>query len=175
MVRGGDQRDFRILGRNGVYGLCRDFGFCDGFRIACLPWPNVEAAVIEIANLPRSPNTFAFAKAAIENIMGIDVTLGPMGFGSLGIVATFDEKTAEVIIAITAHHAVGEREVKLHPVTIAGLIVVKANPGPGGIKLVAHANNLTALIADRQSARLQRAELRTVRFRLVWLSADVCL
>jgi hypothetical protein len=61
-----------------------------------------------------------------------------MAFGTLDIVTTFDEKTADVVIAITAYYAIGEREVKLHAVTAAGLIIVKTNPRPGGIKLGAH-------------------------------------
>jgi hypothetical protein len=98
----------------------------------------MEAAVIENSDLPGPPNSFSLAKAAIENIMGTNVTFGPMAFGSLGIVTTFDEETANIVVAIATHDPVSEREVKLHPMAFAGLVIVKTNPGPGGVKLGAH-------------------------------------
>lgn len=110
----------------------------------------MEAAMIENCDLPCAPNSLAFAEAAIKYVVGADVTLGPMAFGSLGIVTTFDEKTADVVIAITAHYPVGEREVKLHPVAVAGLVIVKTNPRPGGVKLGAHEDSLAAILAERQ-------------------------
>lgn len=98
----------------------------------------METAVIENANLPGSPNAFAFAEAAIKYIMRPDVTLGPMAFGALGIVTTLNEETTNVIVAITTHNAIGERKVKLHPVTFTGAVIVKSNPGARGVKLGAH-------------------------------------
>ena len=112
----------------------------------------METAVTEITYLPGSPNTFAFAKPAIKDIMCPHICLGPMGFRSLRIVAAFDEKAANVVIAITADNAIRKREVKLHPVTVARLAVIETNPRPGRVKLVAHANNLAATTGDRQSA-----------------------
>jgi hypothetical protein len=40
--------------------------------------------------------------------------------------------------------------VKLHPMTLARTIIVKTNPGPGGVKLGAHRNSVAATVTDRQ-------------------------
>jgi hypothetical protein len=62
--------------------------------------------------------------------------------------------------------------VKLHPVTVARLVIVKTNPRPGGVKLVAHAYNLAATTGERQPAPNNRANFRMARFRPVWLPLD---
>ena len=103
-----------------------------------MPGPNVKAAVIENSNFPGSPNPPALAKTAIEDIVRTDVTLLPMTFGIPGIVMAFDEEAANVVIAISAHNAIREGEVKLHPMAITWSVIVKTNPGPGGVKLGAH-------------------------------------
>src|SRR6266481_803575 len=86
---------------------------------------------------PTCPNSLALTKAPIKDVVRVDIGFSPVAFG-LRLVTTFDEKTANVIIAITADNAVRKRQVKLHPVTFPRLVVVKTNPRPGRIKLVAH-------------------------------------
>jgi hypothetical protein len=98
----------------------------------------METATGEIADFPRSPNAFPFTKAAIKDIVRANVRLGPMRFGRLGVVAAFDEKTANVVIAITANNPIRKGEMKLHPVTVARLVIVKTNPQPGRVKLGTH-------------------------------------
>ena len=121
-----------------VYRPGSDLRFHIRFGIPCSLRPNVKAAASEIAYLPRAPNSFALTKSAIKDVVRADVSLRPMRFGGLGIVFTLDEKTTDVIIAITVDNAIGKRQVKLHPVTIARLVVVKTNPKPGRVKLIAH-------------------------------------
>jgi hypothetical protein len=114
----------------------------------------VKAAVIENSNFPGSPNPPALAKAAIEDIVRTDVTLRPMTFGTLGIVMAFDEEAANVVIAITAHNAIREGEVKLHPVAIARSVIVKTNPRPGGINLGAHKGSLATNLSPSQMSTI---------------------
>jgi hypothetical protein len=140
----------------------------------------MEAAVVLNSNLPGSPDAFAFAKATIENIVRADVAFRPMAFKAVGIVTTFDEKTANVVIAITAHRTVRERKMKLHPMALTRAIVVETNPRPGGVKLGAHSNSVAATVARRQITAQKRngidrktpGPLRTVRPRLAFVQVD---
>src|SRR5207247_5160175 len=55
-----------------------------------------------------------------------------------GIVAAFDKKPANVILALAAHGTVCERKVQIHAVAVTRKIVVEAGPGPRGEQFFAH-------------------------------------
>jgi hypothetical protein len=61
-----------------------------------------------------------------------------MTFLGLGVVAAFDEKAANVIVAVAGHQAAGEGEAELHPMPIARSVVIETRPGSGGEQIVAH-------------------------------------
>lgn len=109
--------------------------------------------MVENSDFPRAPNTFALPKSTIEDIVRTQITFGPITFCSVAIVAAFDEETANIVVAITAHHSIRKREVKLHPVTVAWLVIVETNPRPGGVTLVAHSDILPATSVNRQFSR----------------------
>src|SRR5258708_2499255 len=73
-----------------------------GKAFACafpeLARPNVKTASTQ-TEFPDAPNAFAFAEAAIKNIMSADVTLRPIALLSAGIVTALDEKSADIISA----------------------------------------------------------------------------
>jgi hypothetical protein len=98
----------------------------------------MKSAVIENSNLPGPPNSFPFAEPTIRDVVRANIALRPITFGILRIIMAFDEEAANVIVAVTTDDALGECEVKLHPMAITRLVIIKTNPGPGGIMLGAH-------------------------------------
>ena len=65
--------------------------------------PNVKAPMPEDIDFPRAPDSFSFPKPAIKNIVGPNVTLGPMAFAALRIVFAFDQEEPDIIPAVAAH------------------------------------------------------------------------
>jgi hypothetical protein len=98
----------------------------------------MEPAAGEVVDFPRSPDAHALAKATVEDIVRLHVTLGPIALFVTGIVAASDEKPTDVINAIASHRTVGEHELKIHAVPIPRAIIVKSNPRPGWEKIVTH-------------------------------------
>src|SRR5437762_14044418 len=90
--------------------------------------PDVEATVIIVLNLPGAPDTLAFAKAAIKDVMRAEITFRPMTFETAGVVTAFNQELSNVVIAIPAHGTVRACEGKIHAVPIAGTVVVEARP-----------------------------------------------
>jgi hypothetical protein len=123
--------DGRHLGGNRIHRFDQFFMFGLLGSFASFTWPDVETAVVNGPNFPGAPNSFAFAKATVKNIMCADVALGSVAFKAGGIVTALDEKVANVIQPITAHQTVGELEMELHSVPAASWkIIVKATPRP---------------------------------------------
>src|SRR5437870_4956 len=66
--------------------------------------PNVESAVgLEgaLGDFPRAPDAFSLAEASIKNVMRANVTLGPVTLAVGGIISAFDEKAADVVVAVS--------------------------------------------------------------------------
>ena len=71
----------------------------------------MKPAVAEERDLPCAPNSLALAKTSVKNIVGPDVTLGPIAFATGSIVTPLDEKAANVIIAVSFEAAIAECKV----------------------------------------------------------------
>src|SRR5258707_2381561 len=71
-----------------------------GKAFACafpkLARPNVKTASTQ-TEFPDAPNAFAFAEAAIKNVMSTHVALRPIALLSAGIVTALDEKLTDII------------------------------------------------------------------------------
>src|SRR5262249_50089285 len=94
------------------------------------------------ADLPCSPNPFAFAKAPVENIVGPDVTFRPITFAGRDVVAAFDKKAADIICSVTTEPAVREGQVQVHPVPVTRMVIIKSGPRAGRKKVFAHKRTL---------------------------------
>jgi hypothetical protein len=90
----------------------------------------VETPVGELGDFPCSPDSLALAKPAVENIVCLHVTFGPIALFVTGILAASDEKPADVINAIASHRTVDERELKIDAVPISRAIIIETGPRP---------------------------------------------
>jgi len=123
---GSDGRD-RSIGRLFLFGSdAFNFTFARAF------WPDVEAAMIQRADVPRTPYALAFAEATIENTVRAGVGFGPRTFQRLRAVIAANLEPAHVVVAVAAHFASGEREVEVHAVLVLRAVIVKARPRTGG-------------------------------------------
>ena len=88
----------------------------------------MKAAVITNGDFPRAPDAFAFAETAIENIVGAHITLYPVTFASVCLVAALDKELSDIIIAFAGDETMGERQIHLHPVPVTRTVIVKSDP-----------------------------------------------
>ena len=104
----------------------------------------MEAAVGLDGDLPGAPDALAFPEAAIKHVVGAHVRLGPVALAAGRVVAAFDEKTADIIDAGTAHVPVAKRELELHSMPVTGEVIVEARPRAGGEERLVHSLRLIA-------------------------------
>src|SRR5881397_423615 len=81
-----------MLRSDGVHRLGALGGLGARCLIAGLARPDVEAAMMTDGDFPGAPNAFALAKAAVEDVVGANIGLGPIALARGRIVAAFDEK-----------------------------------------------------------------------------------
>jgi hypothetical protein len=98
----------------------------------------MKTAVVIISDFPSAPNAFAFAEAAIKNIMAADVRFGPMAFGTRRAILTLDYKRPDVVVAFTGNTAIAERQMHIHAMLILRLVIIEPGPRAGRIQLIAH-------------------------------------
>ena len=110
--------------------------------------PDVKAAVVVVSNFPRAPNSLAFAKATVENVVRPDITFGPVTFEVSSIVAAFDQKSPDIVIAVATHRSVDKRQREIHSMPIFRTVIVKASPGAGRKHVVAHEPLATRPLVD---------------------------
>src|ERR1700704_5914458 len=100
---------------DGINRLALAGRFAALFAFAGLAGPDVKTAMGKEVDLPRTPNSFAFAEAAVEHIVLAEITFGPGTLRINGVVAPFDEERADIIGAIAGDGAGCERKLEFHP------------------------------------------------------------
>ena len=66
----------------------------------CLPeWPDMKAARL-VRQFPQSPDSFAFAKPTIINIVSADVSLGPVALTVFTVESADHNEMADIVTAI---------------------------------------------------------------------------
>lgn len=103
-----------------------------GFRCHPFPaeWPDVKAAAIEGADVPRSPDAFSFPESSIGDFMGTRVGFGPETLQVAGIVFSTDEKGRDIVDSCAGYRSSFKSELQIHGVPFSSRsIIVISCPG----------------------------------------------
>lgn len=131
--------------RNALHWLPAQGGFLGQFQFTGLPRPDIETTMIKRSDFPRTPDTLAFAKTAIEHIVTAGVGFGPPTFARLNVILTPHGERADIIVARTGEPAFRERELQVHTMFVLRAVVVKTSPRPGGKEFVVHRPTVVAV------------------------------
>src|SRR6266511_986860 len=123
----------------GLLGILSHF-----FAFARGAGPDNKSAMAINSNLPRAPDAFALAKAAIEHIVRARIRLRPITFATLCVVAAVDDERPDIIFSGAGDDRVGEREMQIHAMLVARLVIVEAHPRAGRKVWLAHTTVLSA-------------------------------
>src|ERR1035437_9990072 len=130
----------QLLRGNGIHGFFAGRRLGTLFTPPRLPRPDVEAAMGPRGDLPRTPNPFALAEAAIEHVVRAQVALGPVALAAGGVVAALDEEPANVINPIASHVADRECKQEVHPMPVPWAIIVEPRPRPRRKQCLPHSH-----------------------------------